>query len=64
MNRYQSVFLFGEHDTISNLKNKAYYSLKSGPIFKDPKTDTILRLLIMEATSLLYKNPNNLREST
>jgi len=30
-------FYLGSNGTISNLKNKANYSLKSGPIFKDPK---------------------------
>ena len=30
-------FYLGNTDTISNLKNKVHYSLKSGPIFKDPK---------------------------
>ena len=28
-------FYLGSNGTISNLKNKANYSLKSGPIFKD-----------------------------
>jgi hypothetical protein len=34
-------FYLGSNGTISNLKNKANYSLKSGPIFKDHKNISV-----------------------
>jgi len=39
-------FYLGSNGTISNLKNKANYSLKSGPIFKDHKD--IIRIVSVE----------------
>jgi len=34
---FHPYFYWGSDGTISNLENKAHYSLKCGPIFKDPK---------------------------
>jgi hypothetical protein len=34
---FQLYFYLGDTGAISNLENKAHYSLKSGPIFKGPK---------------------------
>ena len=41
-------FYLGSNGTISNLKNKAHYPLKSGLILKDPKN-----MLLIEHRNLL-----------
>jgi len=49
-------FYLGSNGTISNLKNKANYSLKSGPIFKDHITSGNSHFIHSNHTYQLHQN--------